>query len=49
MCGTGGRNGPLLCGFDATEKSRAELDMLSMLGIKMINTTFVLRIVQQNL
>jgi peptidoglycan/xylan/chitin deacetylase (PgdA/CDA1 family) len=38
MCGTGGRNGPLLCGFDATEKSRAELEMLSMLGIKMINT-----------
>ena len=38
MCGTGGRNGPLLCGFDATEKSRAELDMLSKLGVKMINT-----------
>jgi peptidoglycan/xylan/chitin deacetylase (PgdA/CDA1 family) len=38
MCGTGGRNGPLLCGFDATVKSRAELEMLSKLGIKMINT-----------
>lgn len=38
MCGTGGRNGPLLCGFDATEKSRAELDMLAKLGVRMINT-----------
>lgn len=38
LCGTGGRNGPLLCGFDATEKSHAELDMLAELGVKMINT-----------
>jgi peptidoglycan/xylan/chitin deacetylase (PgdA/CDA1 family) len=39
ICGTGGRDGPLLCGFDATEKSRAELDMLAELGVKMINTS----------
>lgn len=38
MCGTGGRNGSLLCGFDATEKSRTELNMLAKLGLKMINT-----------
>jgi len=38
MCGTGGKNGTLLCGFDANEKSRAELDMLAKLGVKMINT-----------
>ncbi len=38
ICGTGGKDGPSLCGFDATEKSRAELDMLAKLGVKMINT-----------
>jgi peptidoglycan/xylan/chitin deacetylase (PgdA/CDA1 family) len=38
ICGTGGKDGPPLCGFDATDKSRAELDMLAKLGVKMINT-----------
>ena len=38
ICGTGGKDGTSLCGFDATEKSRAELDMLAKLGVKMINT-----------
>jgi peptidoglycan/xylan/chitin deacetylase (PgdA/CDA1 family) len=38
ICGTGGVDGASLCGFDATEKSRAELDMLAKLGVKMINT-----------
>ncbi len=38
ICGTGGVDGPSLCGFDATDKSRAELDMLANLGVKMINT-----------
>ncbi len=38
LCGTGGRDGRLVCGFDATQKSRAELDMMANLGIKMINT-----------
>jgi peptidoglycan/xylan/chitin deacetylase (PgdA/CDA1 family) len=38
ICGTGGIDGPSLCGFDATDKSRAELDMLAKLGVKMINT-----------
>ncbi len=38
LCGTGGKDGPQLCGFDATEKSRAELNMLAKLGVKMINT-----------
>ena len=36
--GTGDVDGPSLCGFDATDKSRAELDMLAKLGVKMINT-----------
>jgi peptidoglycan/xylan/chitin deacetylase (PgdA/CDA1 family) len=38
ICGTGGIDGESLCGFDATDKSRAELDMLAKLGVKMINT-----------
>jgi len=38
MPGTGGRDGNNLPGFDATEKSRAELDMLASLGVRMINT-----------
>lgn len=38
MCGTGGRNGKGVSGFDATEKSRAELGMLASLGVRMINT-----------
>jgi hypothetical protein len=41
ICGTGGIDGPRLSGFDETPKSRAELDMLAELGIKMINTFLV--------
>lgn len=36
--GTGSRDGESVGGFDATEKSRAELDMLADLGVRMINT-----------
>ena len=38
ICGTRGEDGPKLSGFDATEKSRAELDMLASLGVRMINS-----------
>jgi peptidoglycan/xylan/chitin deacetylase (PgdA/CDA1 family) len=38
LAGTGSRDGERLAGFDATEKSRAELDMLAGLGVRMINT-----------
>lgn len=38
MCGTGGRDGNGLSGFDATEKSTAELGMVASLGVRMINT-----------
>ncbi len=38
MCGTGGKDWSQLCGFDANEKSRSELDMLVQLGVRMINT-----------
>jgi hypothetical protein len=38
LAGTGGRDGNRLSGFDATEKSRAELDMLAGLGVRMVNT-----------
>jgi len=38
ICGTGGRDGKRLSGFDATEKSRAEFEMLVGLGIRMVNT-----------
>jgi peptidoglycan/xylan/chitin deacetylase (PgdA/CDA1 family) len=38
ISGTGGVDGSPLCGFDATEKSRSELDMLAKLGVRMINT-----------
>lgn len=37
MCGTSG-DGPMLPGFDATEKSREEFEMLVSLGVRMINT-----------
>ena len=36
ICGT--PEGPPLAGFDATEKSRAEFDMVVELGVRMINT-----------
>jgi peptidoglycan/xylan/chitin deacetylase (PgdA/CDA1 family) len=39
ICGTSGRDGPRLQGFDETDKSRAEFEMMvGDLGIKMINT-----------
>lgn len=38
ICGTSGADGPSLSGFDATEKSRAELDMVVSLGVRMINS-----------
>jgi peptidoglycan/xylan/chitin deacetylase (PgdA/CDA1 family) len=37
ICGTSGADGPRLAGFDETEKSRAEFDMLAALGMRMIN------------
>lgn len=37
LCGTS-VDGPHEAGFDATEKSRGELDMLSELGVRMVNT-----------
>ena len=37
ICGTGGKDGVRLGGFDQTEKSRAELDMVASLGVRMIN------------
>ena len=38
ICGTSGADGARLPGFDATEKSRAEFEMLAALGVRMINT-----------
>lgn len=38
ICGTSGADGARLEGFDQTEKSRAELDMLVDLGMKMVNS-----------
>jgi len=37
ICGTGGKDGDRLKGFDETEKAREELDMLAGLGVRMIN------------
>ena len=37
ICGTSGADGKRLSGFDRTEKSRAELDMVVGLGTRMIN------------
>jgi peptidoglycan/xylan/chitin deacetylase (PgdA/CDA1 family) len=38
ICGTGGKDGPRLKGFDQTEKARRELDMLAGLGVRRLNT-----------
>ena len=38
ICGTGGKDGERLAGFDQTAKSRAELDMVAGLGVRMINS-----------
>jgi peptidoglycan/xylan/chitin deacetylase (PgdA/CDA1 family) len=40
ICGTSD-DGPPLSGFDETEKSRAEFEMLAALGVEMINTRLV--------
>ena len=37
-CGTSGKDGNSLPGFDATEKSRAELQMVASLGVRMTNS-----------
>jgi len=39
ICGTGGVDGKRLPGFDSTEKSRTEFDMVAGLGVRMINAT----------
>ena len=39
-CGTSGADGKALSGFDATEKSRAEFEMLVDLGVRMIDTFY---------
>lgn len=38
LCGTGGKDGPRLKGFDQTDKGRAEFELLVSLGIRRINT-----------
>ena len=38
ICGTSGRDGARLSGFDVTDKARQELDMLAAMGLRMINT-----------
>jgi peptidoglycan/xylan/chitin deacetylase (PgdA/CDA1 family) len=38
ICGTAGKDGPRLAGFDETEKAKEELSMLASLGVKMINS-----------
>lgn len=40
-CGTGGKDGNVLPGYDATEKSRAELEMVASLGVRMINSFLI--------
>ena len=37
ICGTGGKDGWRLAGFDQTEKAKAELDMMAKMGVRMIN------------
>jgi len=37
LCGTSGRDGEHLSGFDATDKGRQEFEMIASLGIKMIS------------
>ncbi len=37
LCGTGGRDGARLSGFDATAKAGQELEMLAALGVRMVN------------
>jgi peptidoglycan/xylan/chitin deacetylase (PgdA/CDA1 family) len=38
ICGTSGRDGAHLPGFDATEKATAEFEMLVALGVRMLNS-----------
>ena len=44
ICGTGGKDGPRLRGFDQTEKAQLELDMLAGLGVRRINTFLSARV-----
>ena len=37
LCGTSGRDGARLAGFDQTDKGRAEFKMITDLGVRMIN------------
>lgn len=41
ICGTGGKDGDRLAGFDQTDKGRAEFDMMAGIGLKMINAFLV--------
>jgi len=38
ICGTGGRDGKRLGGFDQTDKGREEFEMIVSLGVRMINS-----------
>jgi len=40
-CGTSGRNGEKLPGFDATKKTKQEFEMLAAKGVRMINTELI--------
>ena len=37
LCGTGGRDGKRLAGFDASDKAKREFEMLAGLGVKAVN------------
>jgi peptidoglycan/xylan/chitin deacetylase (PgdA/CDA1 family) len=41
ICGTGGKDGARLQGFDQTDKARAEFEMMAGLGLRMINSLLV--------
>jgi peptidoglycan/xylan/chitin deacetylase (PgdA/CDA1 family) len=41
ICGTGGKDGSRLKGFDETDKGKEELDMVANLGVHMINSHLV--------
>jgi peptidoglycan/xylan/chitin deacetylase (PgdA/CDA1 family) len=38
LCGTSGRDGERVPGFDVTDKARSEFEMLASLGVRMVNT-----------
>ncbi|MBN2584421.1 MAG: hypothetical protein JXL80_15275 [Planctomycetes bacterium] len=41
LCGTSGRDGAPLPGFDSTDKARQEFEMVAGLGVRMLNTRLV--------